>query len=69
MPRLLSMSASISLTATLTVPTRIGRPFSCSSAISSMTAFHFPFWVAYTRSAKSSRTIGRLVGMTTTSRL
>ena len=69
MPRRFSMSPSISLTATLMVPTRTGRPFSCSSATSSMTAFHFPLWLRKTRSAKSSRIMSRLVGTTTTSRL
>ena len=42
-PRRFSISPSISLTSTLIVPTRTGRPFSCSSAISSTTAFHLPF--------------------------
>ena len=38
----LQQSDSISETSTLIVPTRIGRPFSCSSAISSITEFHLP---------------------------
>ena len=50
-PRRFSMPPSISETSTLIVPTRTGRPFSCSSTISSMTAFHLPDGFAYTRSA------------------
>ena len=50
-PRRFSMSPSISLISTLIVPTRTGRPFSCSSTISSMTALNLPFWLRKTRSA------------------
>ena len=49
------------------VPTRIGRPASICALMSSMMASYFSRWVRYTRSVWSSRTIGLLVGMTTTS--
>ena len=45
-PRRFSRSPSISLISTLIVPTRTGRPASCSSVISSMTAFHLPLCCA-----------------------
>jgi hypothetical protein len=54
---------------TLTVPTRTGRPISCMSTISSISALNFAFSSRKTRSASSVRTMSRWVGMPTTSRL
>ena len=53
---------------TVTVPTSTGCPLAWDSAISSTTASYFSRWVRYTTSAWSSRTMGRWVGTTTTSR-
>ena len=63
MPRRLSISASTSLFSTLVVPTSTGRPASVISTISSISAVNFAFSVRNTRSASSSRTIGRWVGI------
>ncbi len=49
------------------VPIRTGRPAACAAAISAMTACSLPAWVAYSRSGSSSRTEGRLDGITATS--
>ena len=68
-PRRLSSSESFSDFSIETVPTRIGCPFSCSSMISSTTAFHFSFSVRKMRSWLSMRTMAWLVGMTMTSSL
>ena len=65
-PRLRSIVDSFSLFSTLTVPTRIGWPAAWRSAMSSTTASHLASSVRYTRSARSSRIIGRLVGIGTT---
>ena len=51
------------------VPTSTGLPFFTRSSISLMTALNFSRFVLYTRSSRSSRTTGRLVGITTTSSL
>ena len=69
MPRRLSIVASISDFSTLIVPTRTGRPASCISTISSISALNLAGSSRKTRSAKSSRIISRWVGMATTSSL
>ncbi len=51
------------------VPTRIGRPASRRVMISSMTALYFSRLVLYTKSSRSSRAMGRFVGITVTSSL
>ena len=68
-PRRLSISLRTSDFSTETVPTRTGRPASCISTISSMSASNLPFSVRYTRSGSSTRIIGRWVGIETTSSL
>ena len=59
----------ISETSTETVPTRIGWPVSWRAMISSSTAFHLPSLVLKIWSLRSARTIGRLVGISTTGTL
>ena len=65
-PSRLSAAEIISETSTETVPTRTGWPFSWRSTISSSTAFHLPSLVLKIWSLWSSRTIGWLVGISTT---
>ncbi len=60
---------SNSLISTDVVPINIGRP-SCDNLVtSSMTALYFSRLVLYTKSCLSSRVIGLLVGISTTSNL
>ena len=65
-PSRFSASEIISETSTETVPTRIGWPFSWRATISSSTAFHLPSLVLKIWSLWSARTIGWLVGTSTT---
>ncbi len=69
MPRLDSSAPSSSETSTEIVPTRTGWPLSWRTWISSATAFHLPALVLKIWSLRSSRTIGRLVGISTTGSL
>ena len=62
-----SMPDSRSDFSTDTVPTSTGRPVACTRLISSTTARNLPGSVAYITSFMSSRTIGLLVGICTTS--
>ena len=66
-PRRWSIFESRSDVSTDAVPTSTGRPAVCSPLISSITASNFACSVRNTKSAWSSRTISRLVGITTTS--
>ncbi len=66
-PRCVSLLESISEISTEMVPTSTGWPRSWVSAMSSTTAFHFASRVLKMRSFWSSRTIGRFVGIDTTS--
>jgi preprotein translocase subunit SecA len=50
------------------VPTSTGAPFSVIALMSSTIASYFSAFVRYTRSFRSCRSVGLLVGMTTTSR-
>ena len=65
-PRLVSCAPSSSETSIEIVPTSTGCPCSWRAAISLTTAFHLPSLVLNTWSLRSSRTIGRLVGISTT---
>ncbi len=66
-PRRLSMRESVSDTSTFVVPTSTGSSILWSRSISSMIALNFSRLVRKIRSFLSSRTMGRLVGMTSTS--
>ena len=68
-PRLLSSAPSTSETSTEIVPTSTGWPLSWRSAISRATAAHLPPLVLKIWSLRSSRTIGRFVGISTTGSL
>ncbi len=68
-PRRLSILLRSSLFSTDTVPTRIGWPVAWRFTISSMMAWYLAFMVMNTASFMSSRIMGRLVGMVTTSSL
>ena len=68
-PSRFSIVESTSDFSTVTVPTRTGRPAAFISSISSISALNLAFSFLKTRSAWSSRTIGRWVGIATTSRL
>ena len=69
MPLRFSSPEIISETSTETVPTRIGWPDSWRAMISSRTAFHLPSLVLKIWSLRSARTIGWLVGISTTGTL
>ena len=69
MPRLRSVADSTSETSTEIVPTSTGWPASWRSAISRATAAHLPSLVLKIWSLRSARTIGRLVGISTTASL
>jgi hypothetical protein len=64
-----SIALSRSDFSTLVVPTSTGRPASENVLISSMIAAHFSASRRYTRSSRSRRITGRLVGIVTTSSL
>ena len=66
MPSRFSAPEIISETSTETVPTSTGWPFSWRLTISSITACHLPSLVLKIWSFLSSRTIGWLVGISTT---
>ena len=68
-PRRASMPLKSSLFSTLTVPTSTGWPVAWRLTTSSMMAAYFAFIVTNTASFMSSRIMGRLVGMVTTSSL
>ena len=64
---LLSNSESSSDVSMEAVPTKTGALFARQSAISSAIASNFSAWLINIRSFRSRRTIGRFVGITTTS--
>ena len=68
-PLLVNCLDTSSEASTDTVPNNIGCPFLFLSIISSITAFSFASFVLYTASCWSILCIGRLVGISTTSRL
>ena len=62
-----SRAARPSDSVTVDVPTSTGRPVACARVISSTMARSFASRCVKTRSSRSTRTMGRWVGMTTTS--
>ena len=69
MPRSLSIRLKSSDISTEVVPTNTGLPALTQVSISSITALYFSRVVLYTKSSMSLRTMGLLVGITTTSNL
>ena len=68
-PRCFSILLRSSDFSMVMVPTSTGWPFSWCSTMSSMTALYLAAAVLYTTSGQSSRIMGRLVGISTTSSL
>ena len=68
MPARVKSRERISDVSTETVPIRTGWPLRWHSATSSMIALYFSRCVLYIRSLRSTRRMGRFVGIATTSR-